>query len=61
MLQNPQTKNIRITEDLTQRARYARNKLWPLVNQGRLEGKRAGFQGSIAVIDEKKSPRTIFK
>lgn len=47
-------KNIRITEDLTQRAREARNKLWPLVNQARLEGKHAGFQGSIAIIDGKK-------
>lgn len=36
-------KNIRITEDLTQRAREARNKLWPLVNKARLEGKRARF------------------
>lgn len=47
-------KNIRITEDLTQRAREARNKLWPLVNQARQEGKRAGFQGSAAIIDGKK-------
>ncbi len=44
-------KNIRITEDLTQHAREARKKLRPLVNQARLEGKHAGFQGSTAVID----------
>lgn len=47
-------KGIKITEDLTQRAREARNKLWPLVNQARREGKRAGFKGSFAIIDGKK-------
>nr|XP_055030428.1 uncharacterized protein LOC129419334 [Misgurnus anguillicaudatus] len=47
-------KGIKITEDLTQRAREARNKLWPLVSQARKDGKRAGFKGSFAVIDGKK-------
>lgn len=47
-------KGIKITEDLTQRAREARNKLWPLVSQARKEGKRAGFKGSFAIIDGKK-------
>jgi len=47
-------KGIKITEDLTQRARDARNKLWPLVSQARKDGKRAGFKGSVAIIDGKK-------
>lgn len=47
-------KGIKITEDLTQRAREARNKLWPLVSQARKDGKRAGFKGSFAIIDGKK-------
>ncbi|KAL0153160.1 hypothetical protein M9458_051531 [Cirrhinus mrigala] len=47
-------KGIKITEDLTQRTREARNKLWPLVSQARREGKRAGFKGSFAIIDGKK-------
>lgn len=47
-------KGIKITEDLTQRARDARNKLWPLVSQARKDGKRAGFKGSAAIIDGKK-------
>lgn len=47
-------KGIKITEDLTQRTRDARNKLWPLVCQARKDGIRAGFKGSFAIIDGKK-------
>ncbi|KAL1247037.1 hypothetical protein QQF64_034473 [Cirrhinus molitorella] len=36
-------KKIRILEDLTQEDKEARNKLWPLVEKARKEGKKAGF------------------
>ncbi|KAL1247123.1 hypothetical protein QQF64_022499 [Cirrhinus molitorella] len=44
-------RNIRISEDLTQSTKDARNKLWPLVERARKEGKRAGFRGPFAYID----------
>ncbi len=47
-------KKIRITEDLTQRTKEARNKLWPLVEKARKEGRRAGFKGPFAIVDGKK-------
>lgn len=47
-------KKIRILEDLTQSVKEARNKLWPLVEQARKKGKRAGFRGASAVIDGKR-------
>lgn len=47
-------KGFKITEDLTQRTREARNRLWPLVSQARRDGKWAGFKGSFAIIDGKK-------
>lgn len=47
-------RNIRIVEDLTQSTKDARNKLWPLVERARKEGKRAGFRGPFAYIDGKK-------
>ncbi len=47
-------KNIKIMEDLTQEVKDARNKLWPLVEQARKEGRRAGFRGASALIDGKK-------
>lgn len=45
---------MRIMEDLTEEAKDARNKLWPMVEQTRKEGKRAGFSGPAAYIDGKK-------
>ncbi|KAJ7983565.1 hypothetical protein DPEC_G00376620 [Dallia pectoralis] len=47
-------KKIRISEDLTQRTKEARNKLWPLVEKARKEGRRAGFRGPNAVVDGKR-------
>lgn len=47
-------RKIKIMEDLTQEAKDARNKLWPLVEQARKEGRRAGFRGASALIDGKK-------
>lgn len=44
----------RILEDLTQETNDARNKLWPLVEQARKEGKKAGFQVSFAYINGKR-------
>ncbi len=47
-------RKIRIFEDLTQSTKDARNKLWPLVERARKEGKRAGFRGPFAYIDGKR-------
>lgn len=47
-------KKIRILEDLTQEDKEARNKLWPLVEKARREGKKAGFNGPTAFINGKK-------
>lgn len=47
-------RKIRITEDLTQEAKDAQNRLWPLVEQARKEGKKAGFRGPFAYIDGKR-------
>lgn len=47
-------RKIRIFEDLTQSSKDARNKLWPLVERARKEGKRAGFRGPFAYIDGKR-------
>lgn len=47
-------KNIRISEDLTQRTKEARNRLWPLVEKDRKEGRCAGFKGPFAIVDGKK-------
>ena len=44
-------RKIRVFEDLTQQVKDARNKLWPVVEQARKEGKRAGFRGPFAYID----------
>ncbi len=47
-------KKIRILEDLTQEDKEARNKLWPLVEKARGEGKKAGFNGPVAFINGKR-------
>lgn len=47
-------RNIKIMEDLTQEVKDARNKLCPLVEQARKDGRRAGFRGASALIDGKK-------
>ncbi|KAJ8001023.1 hypothetical protein DPEC_G00186500 [Dallia pectoralis] len=49
-------KKIRISKDLTQRTKEARNKLWPLVEKARKEG--AGFRGPNAVVDGKRISAT---
>lgn len=46
---------IRILEDLSLEMKEARSKLWPLVEQARKEGKKAGFQGPFLYINGKKS------
>ena len=46
-------RKIQIFEDLTPETKDARNKLWPMVEQARKEGKRAGFRGACALIDGK--------
>ncbi|KAL1261521.1 hypothetical protein QQF64_006786 [Cirrhinus molitorella] len=48
-------RKIRTFEDLTQSTKDTRNKLWPLVERARKEGKRAGSRGPFAYIDEKRS------
>ena len=48
-------KKIKILEDLTDRVKEARSKLWPLVEQARKEGKQAGYSGPFAFIDGKNS------
>ncbi len=47
-------RNIKLMEDLTRETKDARNKLWPMVEAARKEGKRAGFRGASALIDGKK-------
>ncbi len=44
-------KKIWILEDLTQKDKEARNKLWPLIEKARREGKKAGFNGLLAFIN----------
>lgn len=44
-------KRMKIFEDLTQETKDARNKLWPLVEKARKEGKKAGFRGPFAHIE----------
>ncbi|KAK7882825.1 hypothetical protein WMY93_028999 [Mugilogobius chulae] len=44
-------RKIFLTEDLTQEDKETRNKLWPLVEKARKEGKRAGFRGACAYIE----------
>lgn len=47
-------KKLMLKEDLTQANRMERNRLWPLVEAARKQGKRAGFCGSEAFIEGKK-------
>ncbi|KAK7929944.1 hypothetical protein WMY93_006339 [Mugilogobius chulae] len=47
-------RKITVSEDLTQQTKDERNKLWPLVEKARKEGKRAGFRGAAAFIEGKK-------
>lgn len=44
-------KNLRMTEDLTQLERQCRNKLWPLVQKARADGKKTKWQGSAVIIN----------
>ena len=44
-------KNLRIAEDLTQQERQCRNKLWPLVQQARADGKKTKWQGPVVIIN----------
>lgn len=43
-----------LKEDLTQADRMERNRLWPLVEEARKQGKKAGFRGPHAYIEGKK-------
>ncbi|CAL8343228.1 unnamed protein product [Merluccius merluccius] len=45
---------LRLTEALSPEDRLAREKLWPLVEKARKEGKKASFLGPYALIDGKK-------
>ncbi|CAJ1069844.1 PREDICTED: probable G-protein coupled receptor 135 [Xyrichtys novacula] len=49
--ETPQTRKLKILEDLTQEAKEARNQLWPQVEKARKEGKKAGFRGAHAYVD----------
>lgn len=44
-------KKLRMAEDLTYQEKQSRNKLWPLVQQARTEGKKTKWQGPVAIID----------
>lgn len=44
-------KKLWMAEDLTDREKQSRNKLWPLVKQARTEGKKTKWQGPVAIID----------
>ncbi|KAL7397290.1 hypothetical protein ABVT39_019867 [Epinephelus coioides] len=44
-------KQLRMAEDLTYQEKQCRNKLWPLVKQARIEGKKTRWQGPVAIID----------
>ncbi|CAM4427957.1 unnamed protein product [Leuciscus chuanchicus] len=55
-------KKIRISEDLTQRTKEARNKLWPLLEKARKEGRRADFCGRrLSFIGRWRIKGVIFK
>ncbi|KAM4563417.1 uncharacterized protein PAE49_011494 isoform 1-T1 [Odontesthes bonariensis] len=43
--------NLRMAEDLTRFEKDCRNKLWPLVEQARKDGKKTRWQGPIVFID----------
>lgn len=47
-------RKIRLLEDLTYRERQRRNKLWPLDDKPRKEGKKTTWRGHDAIIDGKK-------
>lgn len=46
-------KRVKTFEDLTPEIKDARNKLWPLVEQARKKGKKAGFRAPFAHTDDK--------
>uniref|UniRef100_A0A1A8IXP0 Uncharacterized protein n=1 Tax=Nothobranchius kuhntae TaxID=321403 RepID=A0A1A8IXP0_NOTKU len=50
-------KKLFLKEDLTQADRMERNRLWPIVEEARKQGKRAGFRGPHAYIEGKKVTR----
>lgn len=47
-------KGLRVTEDLTFWERQCRNKLWPLVDRARKEGKKTSWRGPDVIIEGKK-------
>uniref|UniRef100_A0A1A8VGD5 Endonuclease/exonuclease/phosphatase domain-containing protein n=1 Tax=Nothobranchius furzeri TaxID=105023 RepID=A0A1A8VGD5_NOTFU len=47
-------KKLFLKEDLTQADRMERNRLWPIVEEARKQGKRAGFRGPHVYIEGKK-------
>lgn len=47
-------KKLMLKEDLTHADRMERNRLWPLVDAARKQGKRAGFRGADVYIEGKK-------
>ena len=47
-------KNLRLAEDLTYWERQCRNKLWPLVDKARKEGKKTSWRGPDVIIDGKR-------
>uniref|UniRef100_A0A1A8SHC0 Uncharacterized protein n=1 Tax=Nothobranchius rachovii TaxID=451742 RepID=A0A1A8SHC0_9TELE len=50
-------KKLFLKEDLSQADRMERNRLWPIVEEARKQGKRAGFRGPHAYIEGKKVTR----
>lgn len=47
-------KKLRFAEDLTYRERQCRQKLWPLVEKARKEGKKTSWRGPDVIIDGRK-------
>lgn len=44
-------KNLRMAEDATYTERQCRNKLWPIVKQGRNKGKKTKWISPVAIIE----------
>ncbi|KAK2847570.1 hypothetical protein Q5P01_010569 [Channa striata] len=44
-------RSLRLTEDLTRSEKDCRNKLWPLVEKARKEGKKTRWQGPVVFIE----------
>lgn len=50
-----QNNRLRFTEDLTTEDKAMRNKLWPMIEAARKNGKKAHFAGTCVIIDGKET------